>query len=75
MTGPRGIAWDGTQLVLLKTSGNEIWTLADVASPGDAESQGGLPSGMHFPSGMTWDETQLVIVETNDNEIWTLAPN
>ena len=40
LSSPTGIAYDGTQLVIVDEAGDDLWTLPDVTSPGDAGQQG-----------------------------------
>ena len=79
-TGPLGMTWDGQQLVIVDSTGDEIWTLArngdETYTPGNAAVVWRfLPSGLSTPTGMTWDGQQLVIVDDTGDEIWTLARN
>ena len=79
LSSPRGMTWDGQQLVIADASGDEIWTLARNANgsytPGNVALSGDLPSGLSSPSSMTWDGQQLVIADASGDEIWTLARN
>ena len=79
LTDPTGAAWDGQQLVIIDTSGNEVWTLArntDFSyTPANAVNRGSLPIALGFPTGAAWDGHQLVIVENSGDEVWTLARN
>ena len=75
LSNPQGAAWDGTQLIIVDNTGDELWTVADVTQPGDAVLQGDFPSGLTGPQGGAWDGTQLIIVDTlgSGGELWTLA--
>ena len=49
----QGITHDGTQYVGVDNDVDELWTVADVASPGDAVDRGTFPSALTSPQGIT----------------------
>ena len=73
LTLPLGITHDGTQLIVVDSIGDELWTVADVASPGDAVLRGSFPSGLTNPAGITHDGTQLFVVDADGDELWTVG--
>ena len=73
LASPQGVTWDGTQLIVVDLSGDELWTVADVTQPGNAVNRGSFPSGLAGPQGVTWDGTQLIVVDNTSDELWTVA--
>lgn len=80
LDNPSGVAWDGTQLLIIndEATDEELWALArnidGTYTPADAVGPADFPGDLFNPSGVTWDGTQLVIVH-EPGAIWTLTRN
>ena len=69
---PTAIAYGDSAYVILDDSGDEVWTLTDLAQSDSATNAGALTNGLDSPADITWDGAQWVILD-GDDELWTLA--